>query len=100
MIIIKVTCPDIDTAREISKYLLKKRLISSANYFPVQSISSWTGDIKEVDEYIIFLKTSNSNWEKVRDEVKTIHPYKIPCIIKIDGEANDDYEDWVNKETE
>ncbi len=99
MIIIKITCPDVDEARKISKHLLQKRIISSANYFPIKSISSWTGEIQEVDEYLVFLKTRKNNWEKVRDEVIKIHPYKVPCIIKIDAEANEDYESWINKQT-
>lgn len=98
-IIIKVTCPTIDEARKISIHLLRKKLISSSNCFPIKSISCWTGKIKEVDETIALLKTRRENWQKARDEIKKIHPYKIPCITKIDVEANEDYESWVNKET-
>lgn len=98
-IIIKITCPTIEEARKISTHLLKKKFISSANYFPIKSISCWTGKIQEVDEAIAFLKTRKENWEKARDEIKKIHPYKIPCIIKIDVEANKDYESWVKNKT-
>ncbi len=98
-IIIKITCPNIEVAREISEHLLQQKLISSANFFPIKSMSSWTGKIQEVDEYISFLKTRKDNWEKVRDEIKKIHPYKVPCITKIDVEANEDYESWLNKQT-
>jgi len=98
-IIIKITCPNIEEARKISTHLLQKKLISSANFFPIKSISSWTGEIQEVDESLAFLKTRKNNWEKVKDEIKKIHPYKIPCIIKIEVEANEDYESWVNKQT-
>ncbi len=98
-IIIKITCPTIEEARKISKHLLQQRLISSANFFPIKSISSWTGEIQEVDEYIVFLKTRKANWKKVRDEIKKIHSYKVPCIAKIDVEANEDYESWVTKQT-
>ena len=87
-IIIKVTCPTIEEARKISKNLLQQRLISSANFFPIKSMSSWTGKIQEVDESIVLLKTKKENWEKARDEIKKIHPYKVPCIIKINAEAN------------
>jgi periplasmic divalent cation tolerance protein len=100
MIIVKVTCQDIDTARNITNHLLERRLISSSNYFPIKSASSWTGKIQEVDEYIVFLKTRDENWEKVKDEVVKIHPYKVPCIIKINAEANKHYEDWINEETQ
>ena len=98
-IIIKITCPTIEEARRISTYLLQKRLISSANFFPIKSISSWTGKIQEVNESIAFLKTRKDNWNKVRDEIQKIHPYEVPCITKIEVEANEDYESWINKQT-
>jgi len=98
-VIVKITCPDMEEARKISTNLLQKKLISSANFFPIKSMSCWTGKIQEVDEAIAFLKTRKGNWEKVRDEIKKIHPYKVPCITKVDVEANEDYESWVNKET-
>jgi len=98
-IINKVTCPNLKEAKEISTHLLEKKLISSANYFPIKSISCWTGKIQEVDEFIILLNTKNENWEKVRDEIKKIHSYKVPCIAKLDSEANEDYESWIKEET-
>ena len=88
-----------EEARKISTHLLEKKLISSANFFPIKSMSSWTGEIQEVDESIAFLKTRKGNWEKVRDEIKRIHPYEVPCIIKIEADANEDYESWINKQT-
>lgn len=88
-----------DEARKISTHLLQKKLISSANFFPIKSMSSWTGEIQEVNESIAFLKTRKSNWKKVRDEIKRIHPYRVPCITKIEAEANEDYESWINEQT-
>ena len=98
-IIIKVTYPNEKKARKAVNVLLEKKLISSANFFPIKSVSRWTGEIKEVNEFIALLKTRKENWEKVKEAVKEIHPYKIPCIAKIDAEANEEYEDWVNNET-
>ena len=100
IIIIKVTFPNIEETKRVCTYLLQHKLISSANYFPIKSISSWTGSIKEVKEYIAFLKTKSTNWEKVRDKIKEIHPYKIPCIIKINAEANVDYKSWIISQTQ
>jgi periplasmic divalent cation tolerance protein len=99
IIIIQVTYPNIDEANKSISTLLNKNLISSANTFPIKSTSKWTGEIKEVDEISVFLKTREENWEKVKSEVKEIHPYEIPCIIKIKAEANKAYEDWVKKQT-
>lgn len=96
-IIIQVTYPNIEEANKAISHLLQKKLISSANLFPIKSTSCWTGKIKEVDEISVFLKTRKDNWEKVESEVKNIHSYKVPCITKIDVEANKDYEEWVIK---
>ncbi len=98
-IIIKVTYPNKEEADKIIKHLLTKRLISSANTFPIRSTSSWTGKIMEVDEYIALFKTRRDNWEIVKTEIKKLHSYKIPCITKIEAEANKDYEDWVVNQT-
>jgi len=98
-VIIKVTYPNKEEADRAIIHLLQKKLISSANLFPIKSTSNWTGKITEVDEYMVFLKTRKDNWEKVRDEIKKIHSYKIPCIAKIDAEANEEYENWISKET-
>lgn len=98
-IIIKVTYPNLKEANKAISHLLKKKLISSANSIPIKSTSFWTGEITEGNELMVLLNTRKENWEKVKSEVKKIHSYKIPCIAKIDAEANEEYEDWVKKET-
>lgn len=99
-IIIQVTYPTLEEANRTIKHLLQKRLISSANSFPIKSTSSWTGKIKEVNEVSVFLKTKKGNWEKVKSEVKKMHSYKIPCIARLNVEANEEYEGWVKQQTE
>lgn len=99
VLIIKVTYPNKDEADKTIAILLKKKLISSANLFVIKSTSCWTGEIKAVDEILVLFKTNNDNWIRVRDEIKRLHSYKVPCIIKIEGEANLEYEEWVNKQT-
>lgn len=98
-IIIYVTLPNMEEANKIISHLLKNKLIACANSFPIKATSCWTGKIEEVDEIISILKTKKGKWEKVRDEIKKIHPYKIPCIMKLDVESNEEYEEWVNSET-
>lgn len=99
-IIIKVTYPNIEEANKTISRLLQDKLISSANSFPIKSTSRWSGEITEVDEIAVLLKTKKDNWEKVKSEVQNSHSYKVPCITKFDVEANREYEDWVYKQTE
>lgn len=98
-IIIYVTYPNMDEANKTISYLIKNKLIACANSFPIKASSCWTGKVMEVDEIISILKTRKENWEKVKSEVKKLHSYKVPCIMKIDVESNKEYEDWVYKET-
>jgi periplasmic divalent cation tolerance protein len=98
-IIIKITCPTIEEARRISTHLLQKKLISSANFFPVKSFFWWKDKIDNSNEIVTIAKTRKENWEKVKSEVKKMHSYETPCILKIDVEANEDFGSWVKSET-
>ena len=98
-IIVYVTYPNMEEANKIVHHLLKNKLIVCANFFPIKATSNWTGKIMEVNEIISFLKTRKENWKKVKSEIEKLHPYKIPCIIKINVESNKEYEDWIRKET-
>lgn len=98
-IIIYITHKNLKEARKVAAYLLRKKLIACANFFPIESAYWWKGKIANTKEIVSLVKTRRENWHKVRDEVKKIHPYETPCIMKIEAEANDDYADWINKET-
>lgn len=98
-IFVYITNPDKKTAKKIGLYLLKKRLIACANIFPMEhSDYWWKGKIEKTKEFVLIVKTKKENWEKVKTEIKKIHPYSVPCITKIDVEANKEYEDWLKKE--
>lgn len=88
-----------EEANKVANHLLNKKLIACANSFSIKASSCWTGKIEQVDEIVSILKTKKDNWQKVKSEIKKIHSYKVPCIMKIEVEANQEYEDWVNKET-
>lgn len=96
--LIYITNPDRKTAKKIALRLLKKRLIACANIFPVESVYWWEGKIENAKEVVLILKTKE-NFNKIKNEVKKIHPYSIPCIIKFDAEANKEYEEWLKRET-
>ena len=93
-----ITCKDQKEAEKISRHLLEKRLIACSNMFPVKSMYWWQGKIQNDDEVVIMAKTNEKNFSKVKAEAKKLHSYQIPCILKIDAEANKDYDDWAGKE--
>ena len=98
MALVYITCRDKKEAEKISSRLLKKRLIACANIFPVKSMYWWKNKIVSENENAIIAKTSNKNFKKAAAEVKKLHSYEIPCILRINAAANKEYKEWAKKE--
>jgi len=45
----------------------------------------------------LIAKTIKENFEKIKEEVRKIHEYKIPLIAKIEVETNEEYENWIKE---
>jgi len=98
MTIVYITCKDEEEAVKISKHLLDKRLIACSNMYPIRSMYRWQGKLQDEKEFVMMAKTKEKNYGKIKEEVKKIHSYDVPCILKIDAEANESYDKWVNEE--
>lgn len=94
-ILIYTTTASKQEAQKISHHLLNKKLIACANFFPIESIYSWQGKITEDKEYTLLLKTEEKHLSTIKKEIKTLHSYHIPCIIKINIDAEKDYGNWL-----
>ena len=95
-IFIYITCKDEQEAKNIAKHLLEKKLIACANFFPIKSMYWWHNKINEGDEFVLILKTKEELYEKVKEEVKKIHSFDVPCITKIPVSVNEEYSKWLN----
>ena len=100
MTIIYITCKDEKEAVKISKHLLEKKLIACSNIHPIRSLYRWEGKVQDEKESVIIAKTVEKNYEKIKKEVKKIHSYDIPCILKIGAEANENFDKWVREEVD
>jgi len=98
MALLYTTCRDRKEAEKISAHLLKKRLIACSNIFPVRSMYRWNFKIVNENEAAVLLKTSEKNFSKAAEEIKKVHSYKMPLILKINAKANKEYEEWASKE--
>jgi periplasmic divalent cation tolerance protein len=98
MIFVYITNPNKKTAHRIGKYLVEQRLCVCVNIFPIESYYWWRGKIEKAKEWVIIGKTLEKKYEKIKKEIKNIHPYKVPCILKIKVSANKEYLSWLNKE--
>jgi periplasmic divalent cation tolerance protein len=98
MALIYITCKDSKEAKKIALQLLKKKLIACGNFFPVTSLYHWKKKVVNEKEVLLLAKTKDKHYKRIVQEVKKLHSYKVPCILKLTAKANPLYEKWVDKE--
>ncbi|HLF65561.1 MAG TPA: divalent-cation tolerance protein CutA [Saprospiraceae bacterium] len=87
-------------AQRISTQLIEERLAACANIFPIKSLYWWRDVIQSEDEWVVIVKTTTELWPVLKSRVEELHPYEVPCIMKIEVEANEKYEEWIKGQTE
>lgn len=98
-IAVYITFPTQPAAKKIVRLLIEKKIVACANILaPMESVYWWKDEIQDDKEWIAIVKTTPDNWEKLKTTVEDIHPYDVPCIMRLDVSANDSYEAWIKKE--
>ena len=93
--LIYITHPSEAEAKRGSQHLLEKKLIACTNVFPITSAYWWQGAIQNEQEWVSIIKTTLEDYEGVKEEIERVHIYEVPCILKIEVEANEEYEQWI-----
>ncbi len=94
-----VTHPDEDTARRIAEHLVQTHAVACANIFPIKSVYWWNQSICSEGEWVSVLKTTPTKEKEVERTIRALHPYHVPCILRFEVRANEDYEQWIEEST-
>jgi periplasmic divalent cation tolerance protein len=95
--LIYTTFSTADDAKSVVQELIYEKLIACANINSnIQSMFMWQGEICCENEVSVILKTTNELISEVIARLKVLHPYKIPCIITLDGMVDIVYAEWMN----
>lgn len=97
-ILVIVTAPDNQIARQIAGTLLEKEIAACVNISPSwTSIYHWEGKVQEDVEVLLFIKTLSGLLEsELIPTILEVHPYEVPEIIALkveDGESK--YLQWI-----
>ncbi|MSO97369.1 MAG: divalent-cation tolerance protein CutA [Rhodospirillaceae bacterium] len=88
-------------ADAIAEALVRDRLVACVNVLgDIQSVYRWQGQIEKSTEVALIAKTRADLFDEVRDRVKAMHSYDVPCIVAypmVDGYAP--YLEWIKTET-
>lgn len=97
---LSVTCPDIDTAREIAQAALEQKLAACANILPgVESHFWWDGQLSREAEVLLVFKTSDAHQTELAQLVTREHPYDLPAVTWSKDGAPDAVAAWIDAET-
>ncbi len=97
---VKTAIDNKEIANKIIKNLLEKRLVSSVQEKEISSSYWWNNQIKTAQEYLLEMKTKESLYKEVEQEIRKLHPYKVPEIFAEEiKEGLNEYLDWIEKET-
>jgi len=94
-------CPNRDEARDIARALVEQRLAACINVIAnIGAIYIWEGEIHDKAECQLQIKTNPDQHQDVIEFIKQRHSNEVPEIIIVPiSQGNEDYFDWVVKET-
>jgi periplasmic divalent cation tolerance protein len=100
LIIVRITCPDRETARRIAAILVAERLAACAHLgAEIESTYWWQGRVETARETPLLLNTRAALFDATAARVRALHPYELPAIVGHPIEATGDYAAWVAAET-
>src|SRR3989338_8579381 len=82
--VIYTTTGSIAEARKIANMLVGERLAACINMFPIESLYRLKGELCNEKECGMIIKTTKNKINDVMEKIKSIHSYKVPCIISFD----------------
>lgn len=101
ILMIYVTYPALEMAREVSRILVEERLVACANIFPAhESLYHWDGAVQSENEVAVIYKTAQTRYAPLQARILALHPYECPCIAAMPIEkTHDDFARWIVSET-
>ncbi len=101
-IVVLITAPSQEVARQIANALLGEKLAACVNVLPsIRSYYTWKGTQQEDEEVLLLVKTRAALFEsRLVPAVKAVHPYELPEIIALPIQMGfEPYLTWINEET-
>lgn len=100
-ILVYTTCPSHAEAKRIGAVLVKQKLAACVNIFPsMTAIYEWQGELEEVVEAAMLIKTRADLESAVLDAVKHLHPHETPALLVLKtGGGSTEFIRWIVENT-
>jgi periplasmic divalent cation tolerance protein len=81
ILVVYVTCADIDEARRIGRALVQDGLAACVNLRAHETLYRWEGNVEAGQEIGLLAKTVRDSYPALQARVCDLHSYELPCII-------------------
>lgn len=97
-ILVYVTTPQIDLARQLAREAISHKLAACANILPqMESLYEWEGQVQKDNECVLILKTTEAHFPELQKKILQMHSYDCPCIIALPIQAGHKaFLDWID----
>ncbi|XP_054854172.1 protein CutA homolog [Eublepharis macularius] len=94
-----VNCPNEQTARDIARAIMDRKLAACVNILPKTStMYIWKGEIEEATEVLLLVKTRTSKIRELSDYIRSMHPFEVPEFISLPiDQGNPAYLKWIEE---
>jgi len=99
VLVVMVTFPDKEVARQIATVLVEKQVASCVNMTQgVESVFRWEGEVTTELEVMALMKTTRETYESLEKLVLELHPYENPEVVALAVEkGSENYLKWVRE---
>lgn len=86
-----------DEASTIATELVSRRLAACVNILgPIASVYRWQGEVEQSDEFLLLIKSTESQTLHIQEAIRELHSYQLPELISLNVEAGlESYLDWI-----
>jgi len=81
-----------EEAEKIARLLVEERLAACVNVLPgLRSFYRWKGKVEDAAEWLLLIKSSRGQFDKLKTTLGKLHSYEVPEVIAlpiVDGSKN------------
>lgn len=98
--LVYITTSDKAEAKKMGMALVESRLAACVNIIdPMNSIYRWEGQLQDDQEVVLIAKTTEKNVPALKNKVKSMHPYEVPCIVCLPvADGHEPFLQWVREQ--
>jgi periplasmic divalent cation tolerance protein len=101
-VVILCTVPSAEVGDALARKLVEARHAACVNRLgPLRSTYRWQGAIHVDEEHQLLIKTTREAVDRVRDLVRSEHPYEVPELIALDADVlTEPYAAWLRAQVD